>query len=72
VDAPTIALTRVLFEAHVGSPLPRWRLLPALRDQAEESSRQRLVERLRIDPGVLTRQLKALEWRIKRMSRPLR
>jgi DNA-binding MarR family transcriptional regulator len=33
----------------------------ALHDQGGESSQKRLVERLRVDPGALTRQLKALE-----------
>jgi len=49
------------FEAHVGHPMPRWRILRELHDQAGESSQKRLVERLRVDPGALTRQLKALE-----------
>ncbi|HEY4803074.1 MAG TPA: MarR family transcriptional regulator [Paraburkholderia sp.] len=49
------------FEAQVGHPLPRWRILLALYDQNGESSQKRLVERLRVDPGALTRQLKALE-----------
>jgi DNA-binding MarR family transcriptional regulator len=49
------------FEAHVGHPLPRWRILRDLHDQAGESSQKRLVERLRVDPGALTRQLKTLE-----------
>jgi DNA-binding MarR family transcriptional regulator len=41
--------------------LPRWRILLALHEQAGESSQKRLVERLRVDPGALTRQLKTLE-----------
>lgn len=49
------------FELHVGHPMPRWRILLALHEQDGESSQKRLVERLRIDPGALTRQLKALE-----------
>jgi len=49
------------FEAQVGHPLPRWRILLALHDQNGESSQKRLVERLRVDPGALTRQLKPLE-----------
>jgi DNA-binding MarR family transcriptional regulator len=50
------------FEAHVGHPLPRWRILLVLHEQAgEELSQKRLVERLRVDPGALTRQLKTLE-----------
>jgi hypothetical protein len=48
------------FEAQVGHPLPRWRILLALHEQAGESSQKRLVERLRVDPGALTRQLKTL------------
>ncbi|MFD1559037.1 MarR family winged helix-turn-helix transcriptional regulator [Paraburkholderia silviterrae] len=49
------------FEAQVGHPLPRWRILLALHEQNGESSQKRLVERLRVDPGALTRQLKLLE-----------
>src|ERR1700744_5380219 len=49
------------FEAQVGHPVPRWRILLALHEQAGELSQKRLVERLRVDPGALTRQLKALE-----------
>jgi DNA-binding MarR family transcriptional regulator len=49
------------FETQVGHPLPRWRVMLALHDQGGESSQKRLVERLRVDPGALTRQLKALE-----------
>jgi MarR family transcriptional regulator, organic hydroperoxide resistance regulator len=49
------------FEAQVGHPLPRWRILLALYDQNGESSQKRIVERLRVDPGALTRQLKLLE-----------
>ncbi|MCG5074378.1 MarR family winged helix-turn-helix transcriptional regulator [Paraburkholderia tagetis] len=49
------------FEAQVGHPLPRWRILIALHEQNGESSQKRLVERLRVDPGALTRQLKPLE-----------
>jgi len=48
------------FELHVGHPMPRWRILLALHEEGESSQKQ-LVERLRIDPGALTRQLKALE-----------
>jgi len=49
------------FETGVGHPMPRWRILLALYEQAGESSQKKLVERLRIDPGALTRQLKSLE-----------
>ncbi|WJF90683.1 MarR family transcriptional regulator [Paraburkholderia bonniea] len=49
------------FEASVGHPLPRWRVLRALHEQSGGASQKRLIELLRIDPGALTRQLKALE-----------
>lgn len=49
------------FEAQVGHPMTRWRILRALASQDGEWSQKRLVEHLRIDPGALTRQLKALE-----------
>ncbi|PAJ80765.1 MarR family winged helix-turn-helix transcriptional regulator [Burkholderia ubonensis] len=49
------------FEAHVGQPMPRWRIMVALHSLGGESSQKRLVEILRIDPGALTRQLKSLD-----------
>ena len=49
------------FESQVGQPMPRWRVLLALYEQNGESSQKRLVEQLKVDPGALTRQLKALE-----------
>ncbi|RQR52574.1 MarR family transcriptional regulator [Burkholderia sp. Bp9126] len=49
------------FEAHVGQPMPRWRIMIALNAMDGHASQKRLVEVLRIDPGALTRQLKALE-----------
>lgn len=49
------------FEAQVGHPMPRWRILRALAEPQGEYSQKRLVELLRVDPGALTRQLKALE-----------
>jgi DNA-binding MarR family transcriptional regulator len=49
------------FESQVGQPMPRWRILSALHAHAGELSQKRLVEMLRVDPGALTRQLKALE-----------
>src|SRR5260370_7972220 len=60
------------FESQVGQPMPRWRILLALHQHAGELSQKRLVERLRVDPGALTRQLKTLEalgW-IRRRSDP--
>jgi MarR family transcriptional regulator, organic hydroperoxide resistance regulator len=49
------------FETAVGQPMPRWRILLALHEQAGVSSQKLLVERLKVDPGALTRQLKTLE-----------
>ncbi|MDQ7975654.1 MarR family transcriptional regulator [Paraburkholderia sp. SARCC-3016] len=49
------------FEAQVGHPMPRWRIMLALYEQDGELSQKRLVEKLRVDPGALTRQLKSLE-----------
>jgi DNA-binding MarR family transcriptional regulator len=49
------------FEAQVGQPMPRWRILLALHEHEGELSQKKLVERLRVDPGALTRQLKTLE-----------
>lgn len=49
------------FESQVGQPMPRWRVLIALHDHSGELSQKKLVERLRVDPGALTRQLKLLE-----------
>ncbi|MGN6317947.1 MarR family winged helix-turn-helix transcriptional regulator [Trinickia sp.] len=49
------------FEARVGHAMPRWRILLALTEPGGEWSQKRLVERLRVDPGALTRQLKTLE-----------
>jgi len=48
-------------ESQVGHPMPRWRVLLALYESDGESSQKRLVERIKVDPGALTRQLKALE-----------
>ncbi len=49
------------FEAAVGQPMPRWRILLALHEHAGVLSQKKLVERLKVDPGALTRQLKTLE-----------
>lgn len=48
------------FDASLGQPLPRWRILLALHQQGEISQKQ-LVEDLRIDPAALTRQVKAMQ-----------
>ncbi|GAB7539307.1 MarR family transcriptional regulator [Burkholderia sp. 3C] len=49
------------FEAHVGQPMPRWRILIALHNENGMASQKRLVELVRTDPGALTRQLKSME-----------
>lgn len=49
------------FEAEVGHPMPRWRILIHLYEQASPCAQKHLVEQLRVDPGALTRQLKTLE-----------
>ena len=49
------------FESQVGHAMPRWRILLALTEPDAAWSQKRLVERLRIDPGALTRQLKSLD-----------
>jgi MarR family transcriptional regulator, organic hydroperoxide resistance regulator len=49
------------FESQVGQPMTRWRILIALHGHSGELSQKKLVERLRVDPGALTRQLKNLE-----------
>ncbi|AXT48837.1 MULTISPECIES: MarR family winged helix-turn-helix transcriptional regulator [Chromobacterium] len=48
------------FEQQVGYPLPRWRILAALTD-LEQATQKQLATRLMMDPGALTRQLKAME-----------
>ncbi len=48
------------YEAHVGLPLPRWRILLTV-SEGGSVSQKFLVERLQFDPGSLTRQLKSLE-----------
>ena len=48
------------FEAHVGLPMPRWRILLAVSEGGSVSQKS-LVEKLQLDPGALTRQLKSLE-----------
>ena len=48
------------FEAQVGHPLPRWRILQALRAHGAASQKQ-LAQQLLMDPGALTRQMKTLE-----------
>ena len=47
------------FEAEVGQPLPRWRILQAL-SEGGEISQKALARTLTMDPAALTRQMKAL------------
>ncbi|MCF1442896.1 MarR family winged helix-turn-helix transcriptional regulator [Ralstonia nicotianae] len=50
------------FESYVGQPMPRWRIMLALHDHTGGGLAQKqLAERLQMDPGALTRQLKVLE-----------
>jgi len=48
------------FEAHVGLPMPRWRILLTV-SEGGSVSQKFLVEHLQLDPGALTRQIKSLE-----------
>ncbi|MGE5467878.1 MAG: MarR family winged helix-turn-helix transcriptional regulator [Ignavibacteria bacterium] len=48
------------FEAQVGQALPRWRILQALHDETCATQKE-LARHLLLDPGALTRQMKALE-----------
>jgi MarR family transcriptional regulator, organic hydroperoxide resistance regulator len=48
------------FEAQVGQPMPRWRILLAVSEGGRVSQKS-LVEKLQIDAGALTRQLKSIE-----------
>jgi len=49
------------FEQRIGLPLPRWRILFALQTQEDAIAQKALAERVGMDPGALTRQLKAME-----------
>ncbi len=48
------------YEAQVGLPLLRWRILLAV-SEAGNVSQKYLAEQLQLDPGALTRQLKSLQ-----------
>ena len=48
------------FEVQVGQALPRWRILQALHE-AKCATQKELAKHLLLDPGALTRQMKALE-----------
>jgi len=53
------------FESHVGVPMPRWRIMEALQEfsNALPPPQKKLVEKLEMDPGALTRQVQSLEER---------
>ena len=51
------------FESHVGVPMPRWRIMEALHEHGDAfpPAQKKLVEKLGMDPGALTRQVQNLE-----------
>lgn len=49
------------FEARIGLPMPRWRILYALYGNDGAIAQKPLADRVGMDPGALTRQLKALQ-----------
>lgn len=49
------------FEQRVGHPLPRWRILYMLYQHDVPVAQRALADRVAMDPGALTRQLKALQ-----------
>ncbi len=56
----TYRLMLSAFGAHVGHPMPRWRVLFTLHQKGELSQKD-LIAELRMDPAALTRQLKSIE-----------
>ncbi|TKR56139.1 MarR family transcriptional regulator [Allopusillimonas ginsengisoli] len=48
------------FEASIGYSVPRWRILLSLFHEGEMSQKQ-MAQQLRLDPGALTRHIKAIE-----------
>ncbi|TAL88686.1 MAG: MarR family transcriptional regulator [Candidimonas sp.] len=48
------------FDANIGQPMPRWRVLLMLHQQGE-TSQKKLAQALRMDPASLTRQIKTIE-----------
>lgn len=48
------------FDANIGQPMPRWRVLLMLHQQGA-SSQKKLASTLRMDPAALTRQIKIIE-----------
>ncbi|MFJ4293944.1 MarR family winged helix-turn-helix transcriptional regulator [Cupriavidus sp. NPDC089707] len=49
------------FEQCIGLPLARWRILHALYLQEDAIAQRALADRVGMDPGALTRQLKAIQ-----------
>ncbi|WP_042879742.1 MarR family winged helix-turn-helix transcriptional regulator [Cupriavidus necator] len=49
------------FEQRMGLPLARWRILHALHLQDDAIAQKALADRVGMDPGALTRQLKAMQ-----------
>jgi DNA-binding MarR family transcriptional regulator len=49
------------FEQRMGLPLPRWRILHALHHEEGAIGQKALADRVGMDPGALTRQLKAMQ-----------
>ncbi|WP_354685012.1 MarR family transcriptional regulator [Cupriavidus necator] len=49
------------FEQRLGLPLARWRILHALHQQHDAIAQKALADRVGMDPGALTRQLKAMQ-----------
>ncbi|GAA7755904.1 MAG: transcriptional regulator [Burkholderiaceae bacterium] len=49
------------FEQRIGHPLPRWRILFALYGHEGPIAQKPLADRVGMDPGALTRQLKTLQ-----------
>lgn len=57
---PTSRVMYAAFEDVVGHPMPRWRILHSL-FELKGATQKQLVQRLVIDPGLLTRYLKQME-----------
>ncbi|TAM86601.1 MAG: MarR family transcriptional regulator [Candidimonas sp.] len=56
----TYRALQMAFDAKIGQPMPRWRILVMLRRRGEMSQKE-LACALRVDPASLTRQLKTIE-----------
>ncbi|RWA56190.1 MarR family transcriptional regulator [Cupriavidus sp. UYMSc13B] len=56
-----MACVAAAFEQRLGLPLPRWRILHALHHQEGAIGQKALADLVGMDPGALTRQLKAMQ-----------